>query len=164
MMDSNLVINQLIATGRTIYDWGITRKGLTGRIRQTIEELWPDEDITQEFLGIVAKASATMYFNGWVFPDSSDSKDELAGTKTTDLIIVEKEGITDVLLESAQRCRIALVATAGKFTDYVQGLIRLEVEAGLNVWVLTDYDMHGINIWIWRWNDQDKRLWESGFI
>ena len=64
MMDSNLVINQLIATGRTVYDWGITRKELTGRIRQTIEELWPDEDITQEYLGIVAKASAMMYFNG----------------------------------------------------------------------------------------------------
>ena len=125
MMDSNLVINQLIATGRIIYDWGTTRKGLTGRIRQTIEELWPDEDITREYLGIVAKASAMMYFNGQVFPDSSDSKDELAGTKTTDLIIVEKEGITDVLLESARRYRIALVAAAGKFTDYVQDLIRL---------------------------------------
>ncbi|HZD36611.1 MAG TPA: hypothetical protein VE130_15515, partial [Nitrososphaeraceae archaeon] len=107
-----------------------TRKGLTGRIRQTIEELWPDEDITREYLGIVAKASAMMYFNGRVFPVSFDSKDELASTKTTDLIIVENEGIIDVLLESAQRYRIALVATAGKFTDYVQDLIRLAVEAG----------------------------------
>jgi len=133
--------------GRTIYDWGATRKGLTGRIKKTIEELWPDEDITREYLGIVAKARAMMYFNGEVFPVSFDSKDELANTKTTDLIIVEKEGITDVLLESAKRYRIALVATAGKFTDYVQDLMRLAVEAGLNVWILTDYDIHGINIW-----------------
>jgi hypothetical protein len=36
--------------GRTIYDWGSTRKGLTSRIRKTIEELWPEEDITREYL------------------------------------------------------------------------------------------------------------------
>ena len=33
--------------GRTIYDWGSTRMGLTKRIRKTIEELWPGEDITR---------------------------------------------------------------------------------------------------------------------
>jgi hypothetical protein len=133
--------------GRTIYDWGSTRKGLTSRIRKTIEELWPEEDITREYLGIVAKARAMLYFNGRVFPVSFDSKEELARTRTTDLIIVEKEGITDVLLDVAKRYRIALVATGGQFTDYVQDLMRLAVKAGLNVWILTDYDIHGINIW-----------------
>ena len=133
--------------GRTIYDWGSTRKGLTSRIRKTIEELWPEEDITREYLGIVAKARAMLYFNGRVFPISFDSKEELARTRTTDLIIVEKEGITDVLLDAAKRYRIALVATGGQFTDYVQDLMRLAVKAGLNVWILTDYDIHGINIW-----------------
>ena len=88
--------------GRTIYDWGSTRVGLTKRIRKTIEELWPGEDITREYLGIVAKARAMLYFNGRVFPVSFDSKEELARTNTTDLIIVEKEGITDVLLDVAK--------------------------------------------------------------
>ena len=133
--------------GRTIYDWGSTRTGLTRRIRITIEELWPGEGITREYLGIVAKARAMLYFNGQVFPVTFDSREELARTKTTDLIIVEKEGITDVLLGAANRYRIALVATAGQFTDYVQDLMQLAVKAGLNVWILTDYDIHGINIW-----------------
>lgn len=133
--------------GRKIYDWRSTRMGITKRIRKTIEELWPDEDITREYLGIVAKARAMLYFNGHVFPVSFDSKEELARTKTTDLVIVEKEGITDVLLDAAKRYHIALVATGGQFTDYVQDLMQLAVKAGLNVWVLTDYDIHGINIW-----------------
>ena len=133
--------------GRTIYDWGSTRMGLTKRIRKTIEELWPGEDITREYLGIIAKARAMLYFNGRVFPVSFDSKEELAKTKTTDLVVVEKEGITDVLLDAAKRYRIALVATGGQFTDYVQDLMQLAVKAGINVWILTDYDIHGINIW-----------------
>jgi hypothetical protein len=133
--------------GQIIYDWGTTREGLTNKIRKTIEELWPREGITREYLGIVAKARAMMYFNGQAYPVSFDSKEELAKTKTTDLIIVEKEGIRDVLLDAAKRYRIALVATAGQFTDYVQDLMRLAVEAGLNVCILTDYDIHGINIW-----------------
>jgi len=133
--------------GRAIYDWGSTRIGLTKRIRKTIEELWPGEDVTREYLGIVAKARAMLYFNGRVFPVSFDSREELARTKTTDLVIVEKEGITDVLLDSAKRYRIALVATGGRFTDYVQDLMRLAVKAGLNVCILTDYDIHGLNIW-----------------
>jgi hypothetical protein len=133
--------------GRTIYDWGTTRQGLTNRIREAIKELWPDEEhVTREYLGIVAKARAMMYFNGQVYPVSFDSKEELARTGTTDLVVVEKEGITDVLLEAARRYRIALVATAGQFSDYAKDLVRLADEAGLNVCVLTDYDIHGIII------------------
>jgi len=41
------------------------------------------------------------------------------------MIIVEKEGITDVLVDAAQKYRIALVATAGHFTEYVTDLMRL---------------------------------------
>ena len=75
-----------------------------------------------------------------------DSKEELARIKVTD--IVEKEGITDVLLDAAQKYRIALVATAGHFVDYVTDLMRLAHEAGrINVCVMTDYDIDGINMW-----------------
>jgi hypothetical protein len=64
------------------------------------------------------------------------------------MIIVEKEGITDVLLDTAQKYRIALIATAGHFTEYVTDLMRLASEIGrINVCVLTDYDIDGINMW-----------------
>jgi hypothetical protein len=134
--------------GRVIYDWGTTRKGLTSKIAETIRELWPDEEhVTREYLGIVAKARAMMYFNGQVFPIDFESKEELAMVGTTDLVVVEKDGITDVLLEAAKRYRIALVATGGETSKYAQDLIRLADEAGLNVCVLTDYDINGIGIW-----------------
>lgn len=78
--------------GQIIYDWGTTREGLTNKIRKTIEELWPRG--YREYLGIVAKARAMMYFNGQAYPVSFDSKEELAKTKTTDLIIGRRRCIT----------------------------------------------------------------------
>jgi hypothetical protein len=134
--------------GREISDWNSVRKGFTSSINEVIKELWPDGSVTRESLGIVAKARAMLYINGHVYPVSFDSKEELARIKVTDMIIVEKEGITDVLLDAAQKYRIALVATAGHFTEYVRDLMRLASEVGrINVCVLTDYDIDGINIW-----------------
>jgi hypothetical protein len=134
--------------GREIYDWNAVRKGFTSSINKVIKELWPDGSVTRESLGIVAKARAMLYINGQVYPVSFDSKEELARLKVTDMIIVEKEGVTDVLLNAAQKYRIALVATAGHFTEYVTDLMRLASEIGhINVCVLTDYDIDGINMW-----------------
>jgi hypothetical protein len=134
--------------GRIIYDWSTARKGLTSRIAKTIRELWPGEEyVTREYLGIVAKARAMMYFNGQVYPIDFESKEELAMVGTTDVVVVEKEGIIEVLLDVAKRYRIALVATGGETSKYAQDLIRLADEVGLNVCVLTDYDIHGIDIW-----------------
>jgi hypothetical protein len=134
--------------GREIYDWNTVRKGFTSSINKVIKELWPDGSVTRESLGIVAKARAMLYINGQVYPVSFDSKEELARLKVTDMIIVEKEGVMDVLLGAAQEYRIALVATAGHFTEYVTDLMRLASEVGgINVCVLTDYDIDGINMW-----------------
>src|ERR687886_547311 len=134
--------------GREIYDWNTVRKGFTSSINKVIKELWPDGSVTRESLGIVAKARAMLYINGLVYPVSFDSKEELARLKVTDMVIVEKEGVTDVLLYAAQKYRIALVATAGHFTEYVTDLMRLASEIGrITVCVLTDYDIDGINMW-----------------
>lgn len=133
--------------GEDIYDWGTTRKGLTGSINEVIKELWPDGSVTRESLGILAKARAMLYFNGHVYPVSFDTKEELVRIGTTDMVIVEKEGVTDVLLEAARKYRVALVATAGKFVDYVKDLMKLAHEVGMNVCVLTDYDIDGVNMW-----------------
>ena len=138
----------LDSKGREVYDWNAVRKGFTSSINEVIKELWPDGSVTRESLGIVAKARAMLYINGQVYPVSFDSKEELARIKVTDMIIVEKEGVTDVLLYAAQKYRIALVATAGKFVDYVKDLMKLAHTLGrINVCVLTDYDIAGINMW-----------------
>jgi hypothetical protein len=141
----------MIAAGfrpRNENDWAAVRKGLTGSINEVINQLWPDGSVTRESLGIVAKARAMLYINSQVYPVTFDSIEELARLKITDMIIVEKEGITDVLLDAAQKYRIALVATAGHFTDYVTDLMRLAHRLGrINVCVLTDYDIDGIIMW-----------------
>jgi hypothetical protein len=121
--------------GREIYDWNTVRKGFTSSINNVIKELWPDGSVTRESLGIVAKARAMLYINGQVYPVSFDSKEELARIKVTDMIIVEKEGITDVLLDAAQKYRIALVATAGHFVDYVTDLMRLRMKLAASTFV-----------------------------
>ena len=44
--------------------WGAARKGLTGAISKTINELWSGENMTREHLGIVAKARAIYISKG----------------------------------------------------------------------------------------------------
>ncbi len=125
-------------------DWGTTRRSLTGDIKQTIEDLWPrHKRITREYLGIVAKARAVIYFRGREIPITADNVEELASIGTTELVVVEKEGITDVLLEHAAKYSIALVATAGKLVEYAKDLIESAHNNGINVSTLYDDDLSG---------------------
>lgn len=99
--------------------------------------------MTRECLGIVAKARAVIYFRGQAIPVTADNVKELASIGTTDLVVVEKEGITDVLLEYAAKYRIALVATAGKLVEYAKDLIESAQNNGINVSTLYDDDLSG---------------------
>ena len=115
------------------FGWAAARKGLTSAISNTNEELWPNGNITREGLGIIARARAVMYFKGQTYLITSDNIDELASIGTTDLVIVEKEGITDVLIKHAAKYSIALVATAGKLVTYAKILIKSAYNNGINV-------------------------------
>jgi hypothetical protein len=123
--------------------WGAARKGLTGAISKTINELWPGENMTREHLGIIAKARAVLYFNGQEYPVTFDSISDLASLGTTDMIVIEKEGITDVLLEYARRYSIALVASGGMLVDYAKDLAQSAHINGINVSTLYDDDLRG---------------------
>ena len=125
-------------------DWNTARRGLTGAIAKTIKELWPYEKrITREYLGIVAKARAFLYFRGQSYPVTFDSITELANLGTTDMVVAEKEGTTDILLTHAAKYSIALVATAGKLVDYAKDLVAAAQENGINVSTLYDDDLSG---------------------
>jgi hypothetical protein len=123
--------------------WGAARKGLTGAISKTITELWPGKNMTREHLGIIAKARAVLYYNGQEYPVTFDSISELASLGTTDMIVIEKEGITDVLLEYARRYSIALVASGGMLVDYAKDLAESAHINGINVSTLYDDDLRG---------------------
>ena len=59
------------------------------------------------------------------------------------MIIVEKEGITDVLLMHATKYSIALVATGGMLVDYAKDLAESAHINGINVSTLYDDDLRG---------------------
>ena len=129
--------------------WGKTREYLVNSIPDVIKELWPGENITREDLGIIAGARAVMHFDGHEYPVSKDNIMTLAQTKTTDMIIIEKEGIADALFQFADEHKVALVFTRGRFVNYVKELIQEASARGITnikIWVLTDYDIDGVEI------------------
>ena len=129
--------------------WGKTREYLVQYIPKAIKELWPGQNITREDLGIIAGARAVMHFDGAEEPVSKDNIVRLAQTKTTDMIIIEKEGVADALFEFADEHKVALVFTRGRFVNYVKELIQEASARGItnvNIWVLTDYDVDGVEI------------------
>src|SRR5215211_133629 len=126
-------------------DWGTTRRSLTGSISKVIKELWPYENITREDLGIIASSRATMLYKGQAYPVTIDNVKELA-KKGVAIIIIEKEGIADILAPHAEKYGIALVHTQGRLTEYGKDLIEEVKETGGSIWILVDYDAYGDQI------------------
>jgi hypothetical protein len=132
-------------------DWGTTRKSLTNRISEFCEILSSTEwggRVTREDLGIIASSRAIMYFDGHEYPVGKDNISTLAKAKTTDMIVIEKEGMADALKEFADEYHIALVFTRGRFVEYVVELIEAAISEAIDikVWTLTDYDVDGMEI------------------
>jgi hypothetical protein len=132
-------------------DWGTTRESLTKRISEFCEYLSKYEwrkTVTREDLGIIASSRAIMYFDGHEYPVGKDNISALANAKTTDIIVIEKEGMADALKELTDEYHIALVFTRGRFVDYVVELVETAVSKRIpiKVWTLTDYDVDGMEI------------------
>jgi hypothetical protein len=81
--------------------WTQTRRYLQGKIQDTIDELWPNEHLTREDLGIVAASKGVFLYNGESWPINGETVDVLA-EKGVAIIVIEKEGIADVLEEHAK--------------------------------------------------------------
>ena len=126
-------------------DWGTTRRTTTGSIRDMCKELWPDENVTREDLGIIASARAEMLYDGQSYPVNIDSIRELAKQGIA-IIVIEKEGIADLLAPYAEKFGVALVHTQGRFTEYGKDLIEEAKIGGSIVAILVDYDLYGVNI------------------
>ncbi|HKG88043.1 MAG TPA: hypothetical protein VKA95_06925 [Nitrososphaeraceae archaeon] len=126
-------------------DWGKTRRTLQGSIQNVIDELWPNEHLTREDLGIVAASRGAVFFNGEEWPINGDTVDALA-EKGVAIIVIEKEGIASLLAPYAKKYGIALAHTGGRFTNAIKKLIERAKEAGSVVRILTDYDAVGIDI------------------
>lgn len=123
--------------------WQKTRRSFQNRISEAIEELWPNQGITREYLGISAKARAMIFFGGKIYPVTSDSIKELSELRTTHLIIIEKEGVAEPFVPLAAPFSIALAATAGQPVKYALELAKAAHKNGIRVCTLYDDDLTG---------------------
>jgi hypothetical protein len=80
-------------------DWGTTMKTMAASISERCEVLF---GCTREELGIVASARALMYYKGQSYPVDIDNIEGLA-EKDVATIVIEKEGIADVLSTHADK-------------------------------------------------------------
>ncbi len=83
-----------------------------------------------------------MLYDGNVYPVDAQSFEGL-GKKGVFMLVIEKEGIADVIKEAARGSGVALVHTGGKFTKDVRNLIE---NAQVPVATLTDYDYDGMKM------------------
>jgi hypothetical protein len=108
-------------------NWGTTGKSFADGIRDACKELWPDEYITREYLGIYAKARGMFYFKSNKYPIEYESIDDLA-SKAPINVVIEKDGVPSVLEPYADKYGVALVSTQGNFVDYVKDFVRAAME------------------------------------
>jgi hypothetical protein len=125
--------------------WTQTRRYLQSKIQDNIDELWPNEHLTREDLGIVAASKGIFLYNGESWPINGETVDVLA-EKGVAIIVIEKEGVADVLEEHAKKYGVALAHTGGRFTNAIKKLIERAKDGGSVVRTLTDYDAVGMDI------------------
>lgn len=122
--------------------WTKTRRTLTSKIDAFCKELFGKR---REDLGIIAAAKGIMFYRGESYSVSIDTIQELA-RKGIAIMVIEKEGIPDILAPHAAKYGIALVTTGGRFTNYVRDLIEEIKDIGSIVWTLVDFDAVGEDI------------------
>lgn len=131
----------LEALGYSAEDIGKKRQYITSMIRQICQEL----DTKREELGIFAADRAQLYFKGRWHDVGFDDLERLMHMGT-DLIIIEKEGVAEVLAPFADRKGIALLNTRGFLTEYATMLSDLASKNGCNISIVSDFDVSGMYI------------------
>ena len=127
----------------------VNRKDITGSIRMVCEENLVDENgerrpYNRYDLGI-ATDRAQLYFDGKWNNVGIDEIEELL-KKGSDVLIIEKEGVAEVLSRFANKLGIALLNVRGFVVEYAEMLSQLCKKNGANVAILTDFDIDGLKI------------------
>jgi hypothetical protein len=123
-------------------NWGTTAEYIARIIKERCKKLFR---LKREDLGIIASSRATMYYMGNHYPVNIDNFRDLAQNGVA-IIIIEKEGIADLLYPFADKYGVALVHTQGRFTEDGKDLIEAVKEYGSFIGILVDYDAVGSEI------------------
>jgi hypothetical protein len=130
----------LLGLGYSAEEIGRKRPYITKMIRPVCEE---ELGIKREELGIFAADRAQLYFNGAWYDVGFNELNKLMHMGT-DLLIIEKEGVAEVLTPFAYKRGIALLNTRGFLTEYASMLSELSAKHGCNVAILSDFDVSGL--------------------
>jgi dihydroxyacetone kinase DhaKLM complex PTS-EIIA-like component DhaM len=123
-------------------NWGITMDTMTNMISARCKAIWPNESIDREYLGIYAKARGMFYYRGRTTPIDFDSIGALASEAALN-VVIEKEGVPAVLEPYADKYRVALISTQGRFAEYVKDFVASVIEEETIVVTLLDDDKVG---------------------
>ena len=99
--------------------------------------------VKREEIGIFAADRAQLYFKGIWHEVAFDYLERLMHMGT-DLLIIEKEGVAQVLTPFADKKGIALLNTRGFLTEYTSKLSELSANHSCNVAILSDFDVSGM--------------------
>ena len=124
------------------------REYITGIIKDECHKLgikFRGKGFKRHELGIIAAERAQLYFNYQVLGIGFDQLQDLM-KKGTDLLVIEKEGIADILAPFADEVGIAILNSRGFLTEYASELSKLAEENGCNIAILTDLDSSGLLI------------------
>ncbi len=100
-------------------------------------------DLYREKLGILAEERAQLSFRWKKEAISLDNFEDLA-RYGSDVLLVEKGGIVNLLNSLAQKYGVTLIHSKGFAVDYARVLCRMARENGGRIWVLSDWDASGI--------------------
>jgi hypothetical protein len=123
-------------------NWGTTMDTMTNMISERCRVIWPGESIDREYLGIYAKARGMFYYRGRTTPIDFDVIGELASEAAVN-IVIEKEGVPAVLEPHADKYRVALISTQGRFVDYVKRFVACVIDEDAIVVTVLDDDKVG---------------------
>ena len=118
----------------------VERQYITSQIKEVCKKVFNKK---REDFGIIAADRAQLYFRGQWHDVGLDELDSLKNLGT-DLLIIEKEGVAEVLAPFSDKKGIALLNTRGFLTEYATRLSELSKENGCNVAILTDFDVSGL--------------------
>jgi hypothetical protein len=123
-------------------NWATTMDTMTNMIIDRCKVLWPNESIDREYLGIYAKARGMFYYRRQTTPIDFEAIEQLASEAAVN-IVIEKEGVPAVLQPYADKYRIALISTQGRFVDYVKRFVASVIKDNATVVTLLDDDKVG---------------------
>lgn len=117
------------------------RRNVTNQINEICREL----GTTREDLGIIADSRATFYYDNKKFHVSRRNiEDERLHLKGTDVLIIEKAALCDLLSPLASNSGIALLDTKGYVVDYAKDLTYNTTTNHGHVAIITDFDVDGL--------------------